>query len=96
MKLKNILAIVALLCAVSAVSFYLGTKQSTVHYEAACHMSDALRSFADNLEEMRREDPNNFTLAEVENTFEEAEGIFLYDDAVANPVVNLEEYVWAY
>jgi hypothetical protein len=88
MKKIKYLAIVTLLCAGCAVSYYMGyNAQSGKHYEAACHMSDLIRCYQDHLTED--------SLIEDYGCFEELEGNFLHDNAIGNPV-NLENYVWCY
>ena len=82
MKTIKILAAVVLLCIVSAVSYSLGCNK---HYEAACHMSDLIRCYEDHLTED--------SLIEDYGCFEELEDVFLYDDALGNPV-DLENYSW--
>lgn len=84
MKTIKILAAVVLLCVVSAVSYSIGCNK---HYEAACHMSDLIRSYQDHLD--------SDSLIEDYGCFEELQGIFLYDDALGNPV-DLEDYSWCY
>ena len=85
MKYLKILAAVALLLAVGTVSYHVGYNKS---YEAACRMGDLIRCYEDHLS-----DPE--TVIEDYNCFEELEGLFLYDDAVGEPI-NLKDYVYCY
>lgn len=93
MKKTTILATVVLLLAANAVSL-LGLVhykvQSEKHYEAACHMSDVIRCYSENLRDTM------WCKIEDYGCFEEICGIYLWDDAVCYNPVKLEEYVWAY
>ena len=82
MKYAKYLAAVALLCAVSAVSYYAGLNSC---YEDACHMADLIRCYEDHLND---EDSD----IEDYGCFEELEGTFLYDEKT----VDLDKYIWCY
>lgn len=85
MKAIKLLAAVALLCVVSAVSFYLGDRYGQ-SYEDASRMSDLIRCYEDHLREDSIQDWG---------CFEELEGTFLWDDAVGEPI-NLSDYAYCY
>ena len=93
MKYLKIWAAAAILCGVSAVSFTAGRSYEYKYfgekaYNDASRMSDLIRCYEDHLD-----DPE--TDIEDYNCFEELEGLFLYDDAVGEPI-NLEEYTYCY
>lgn len=88
MKTIKIIAAVALLCIVSAVSFTIGRNQYNSVYEDACHMADLIRCYEDHLNA-------DDAIIEDYGCFEELEGDFLYDDAIGNPV-DLKKYYWCY
>lgn len=85
MKTKLLLAAILLLLATNVVSFMRATK----YYNVACRMSDLIRCYDDHL--------NNDSIIDIEDygCFEELEGIFLWDDAVGEPI-DLEDYVYCY
>ena len=87
MKYKNIMGIL-IVVAIGILSFFLGRLSRQEDYEAACHMSDLIRCYQDHLD--------NDSIYEDWGCFEELQGIFLYDDCVANPPVRLEDYSWCY
>lgn len=89
MKKIKLLAAALVLCASSAVSYYVGyNAQNNKHCKAACHMSDLIRCYEDHLKNGEIEDYG---------CFEELEGNFLYDDALDDGMpLNLKEYVWCY
>ena len=84
MKYSMILAAVALLIAVSTVSYRVGYYQS---YDVACRMSDLIRCYEDHLAED--------SLIQDYGCFEELESVFLWDDGVGDPI-NLDDYVYCY
>ena len=88
MKYFKILAAVALLFAASAVSYSVGKGEFNDVYQDACRMSDLIRCYEEHLYE---EDSNIEDL----ECFEELESIFLWDDALGEPV-NLKDYVYSY
>lgn len=69
-------------------SYFLGTLKNARAYEDACHMSDLIRCYEDKLSED--------TLINDWGCFEELEGIFLFDDCISNPTVNLSNYAYCY
>lgn len=85
---KTKMAAVALLLVACAVSFVAGYHTNTSrHYEAACRMADVIHCYEDNL----RED----TTMQDWGCFEELQGVFLYDDAIGEPIP-MYEYSWIY
>lgn len=85
---KNKLAAVALLLVACAVSFTVGYNLNTSrHYEAACRMADVIHCYEDNL----RED----TTMQDWGCFDELQSVFLYDDAIGEPI-DMSEYSWIY
>lgn len=94
MKYLKIWAAAALLCAVSAVSFTLGRDYECKYfgqkiYNDASRMSDLIRCYEDHLK-----DTSDVKLQDW-GCFEELEGIYLYDDALGEPV-HLEDYIYCY
>ena len=91
----KILAAITLFIGCCVVSYYAGySNQKTEaekHYEVACHMSDALRAYSDYLEFERKDNPDNSTLRECENSYEEIAGINIWDENI-----KLEDYSWCY
>jgi hypothetical protein len=85
MKAIKLLAAVALLCVVSAVSFHLGDKYGQ-SYKDASRMSDLIRCYDDHLKEDSIKDYG---------CFEELKNVFLYDDGVGEPI-NLKDYAYCY
>jgi len=93
MKTIKCLAAVALLLAGCAVSFCVGRNYEYKHfgekyYNDASHMSGLIRCYEDHLYE-EDSDIQDY------GCFEELEGIFLYDDALGDPVV-LSDYAYCY
>ena len=84
MKYFKILAAVWTLCLSSAVSYHIGYNKS---YEVACRMGDLIRCYEDHLHED--------SLIEDYGCFGDLEDLFLYDDAVGEPI-NLDNYVYCY
>lgn len=87
MKKFYLLAAVVLLLATNAVSYYLGRQSRQKDYEAACRMSDLIRCYEDHLSED--------SLIQDWGCFEELEGLYLWDDAVGEPI-DLKEYIYCY
>ena len=83
MKAKLMTAAILLLLATNVVSYMKATK----YHQVAGRMSDLIRCYEDHL----RQD----SLIEDYGCFEELEGIFLWDDAVGDPI-HLEDYVYSY
>ena len=86
MKYLKILAIVVLLCAVSAVSFSIGRSQYTIVYEDACHMADLIRCYQDHLD-------SEDSVIEDYGCFDELVGDFLYDN---DRPVDIDKYYYCY
>ena len=81
----------ALLLAGCAVSFCVGhsygSSQKEKYYNDASRMSDLIRCYQDHLSED--------SLIQDWGCFEELESLFLYDDAVGEPI-KLSDYVYCY
>ena len=90
MKTIKCLAIVSLLIVGCTVSFKLGqASHGGKHYKAACHMSDVIRHYLDEVND-------SDTVVEDYGCFEEFCGIYLWDDCIADSPVKLENYSWCY
>lgn len=92
MKYLKIWAAAAILCGISAVSFTAGRNYEYKYfgekvYNDASRMSDLIRCYEDHLSED--------SLIQDWGCFEELEGLFLYDDAVGEPI-DLKEYTYCY
>ena len=91
MKAIKLLVAVALLCAVSAVSFCAGRNYEYKHfgektYNDACRMSDLIRCYEDHLREDSIQDWG---------CFREIEETFFWDDGVGEPI-DLKDYAYCY
>jgi len=84
MKTKILSAAVVLLLATNAVSYL----KAESYYNVASRMSDLIRCYQDHLDD--GESP-----VEDYGCFEELCGLFLWDDAVGQPI-HLEDYVHGY
>lgn len=92
MRFLKIWAAVALLFAGCAVSFCIGRNYEYKYfgektYNDACRMADLIRCYEDHLSED--------SLIQDWGCFEELECLFLYDDAVGEPI-KLSDYVYCY
>lgn len=87
MKVLNYLAAISLLLVGCMVSYYAGRQSRQKDYEAACRMSDLIRCYEDHLSED--------SLIQDWGCFEELEGLYLWDDAVGEPI-DLKDYVYCY
>lgn len=93
MKVIKLLAAVALLCVVSAVSFCVGRNYEYKYfgektYNDACRMSDLIRCYQDHLNE-KDSDIQDY------GCFKELEGVFLWDDGIGEPI-DLKDYAYCY
>ena len=98
MKPLRYLAIVALLCIVSAVSYNIGYHNSdTKNYEAACLQADFIRFIIDEFD--GETEMANIGM-EIENTYEEyfqdLDNPNIWKTSKVTSIRDFEEYYWCY
>ena len=101
MKILKYLAIVALLCIVSAVSCHFGkiesTTQHTKDYEAACLQADFIRFIIDEFD--GETEMANIGM-EIENSYEEffqdLDNYNIWKTSKIHSIKDFKEYYWCY
>ena len=98
MKPLRYLAIVALLCIVSAVSYHIGYHNSDIkNYEAACLQADFIRFIID---EFNGETTMADIGMEIENSYEEffqdLDNSNIWKTTKIKSIEDFEEYSWCY
>ena len=98
MKSLRYLAIVALLCIVSAVSYHIGYNNSNIkNYEAACLQADFIRFI---INEFDGETSMANIGMEIENTYEEyfqdLDNYNIWKTSKIHSIKDFKEYYWCY